>query len=141
MEQIIRELSEEMSKRIESQRNWVKDHYTSDAIEKYETVDGKLELLDKIIKANWIQRTETLKLQCLGVTLGDVLVQELKFRWIEIEDEYGIDPAIKLEETSIILFPLTMISKRIEKSENIDIYELYKLLKDSIEEIKKKIIE
>jgi hypothetical protein len=46
--------------------------------------------------------------------LGDVFVQEMKMEWVMVEDYSGRDPAVRLPGTTIILFPLTMISKRIE---------------------------
>lgn len=138
MDQIIRKLSNGMIKRIESQRDWVRNHYNEESIDKYETIDGKLKLLDLIIKSNWIQKDETNKLQCLGITLGDIFVQDLGFRWIEIEDEHGIDPAIKLDNTTIILFPLTMISKRIENGESVDLYGLYDEIKSKVAVLKGK---
>lgn len=138
MDQVIRELSDEMIKRLESQRDWVRNHYTPDSIKKYDSIEGKINLLDTIIKSEWIKKDETNKLQCLGVTLGDTIVQELNFRWIEIEDDYGIDPAIKLDDTTIILFPLTMISKRIENDEKVDIVVLYDLIKRKVDELKNK---
>ena len=61
----------------------------------------------------------------------------MAFTWVQVEDEYGTDPAIQLPATSIILFPLTMISKRIEEGEDVDIYELFEGLKEMINDIKK----
>ncbi len=139
MEQLIRGLSNEMIKRLEAQRDWVRNHYDPDSIKNYNTKEGKLKLLDTIIKSNWIKKDETVKLQCLGVTLGDTFVQDLGFTWIEIEDQYGIDPAVKYKDTSLILFPLTMISKRIEKDENVDIYDLYRQIELKVLELKDKI--
>ena len=139
MTQISRDLSNDLILRLESQRKWVRDHYEINACEIYNTLKGKLELLDIIIKSNWIIKTETYKLQCLGVTLGDALVQDLEFNWIEIEDEYGVDPAIKYKDTSLILFPLTMISKRIENDEFVDIFKLFEHLKSEVIELKDKV--
>ena len=44
--------------------------------------------------------------------------------WIAVEDEYGRDPALRDGETSIILFPMTTISKRIERGEIVDVLKL-----------------
>ena len=46
-------------------------------------------------------------------------------KWSMVKDEHGRDPALRVPGTSIILFPLTMISKRIEKAETVDVFELY----------------
>ncbi|MDN3657232.1 DUF3806 domain-containing protein [Ferruginibacter paludis] len=134
--QQISALTDKMVKYIESKRNWVKDHYTPEAINEYNTISGKLTLLDTILQSNWIEKDETYKLQSLGITLGDILVQEMSFVWIEVDDEFGKSPALQLPDTTLILYPLTMISKRIEAGEDVDIYELYNGLKEKINEVK-----
>jgi hypothetical protein len=53
------------------------------------------------------------------------MVKQLGFHWITVEDEYGQDPAIQFGETSIIAFPLTMVSKRVERGEALDVRDLY----------------
>ena len=131
-------LSEVLIRDIEAKRDWVKNQYAPDSLYKYNTVEGKLVLLNTILKSNWIEPTETLKLQCLGITLGDIFVQDMNFEWIEVEDEYGTDPALQLPGTSILIFPQTMISKRIENGEVVNIYEFYEGLKTRILEIRQK---
>lgn len=68
---------------------------------------------------------ETLKLQCLGIAFGDALAQQMDLAWVMVEDDYGRDAALSLIGTSVLVFPQTMISKRIEDGEEIDIYELF----------------
>jgi len=134
--QKINDLSSEMINYIESKRDWVRNHYTPESIAGYETVKGKLKLLDTILKSHWIEKHETAKLQSLGITLGDIIVQEMNFTWIEVEEENETDPALLLPDTTLILFPMTMISKRIEKDESFDIYEFYEKLKEDVSKIK-----
>lgn len=136
MEQKSEPLSQEDLAHVESQRNWVRGHFSPEAQALYEVLPEKLRLLDTIIKSKWIAPNETYKLQCLGVTLGDAFVQKLGLEWIAVEDEYGRDPAVRLKGTSIILFPLTMISKRIEKGENVDVHDLFEGVCRKIEEMK-----
>jgi hypothetical protein len=59
------------------------------------------------------------------VTFGDALVQELGLKWVAIDDEYGRDAALVLEGTSVKVFPLTSISKRVEAGETVDVRELF----------------
>lgn len=134
MEQKIEPMSADDAAHVERQRDWVRGHYGPDAQHEYETVEGKLVLLDHIIKAKWIQPTETWKLQSLGITLGDVFVQDMGLVWVAVEDEYGRDPALKLPGTSILLFPLTLISKRIERGEDVDIRDVHAGVRRFIEE-------
>lgn len=132
MTQTIRHLSAEMNTRLEAQRNWVRGHFIENADLNYSDFNEKLRLLQIIIDSKWIDKSETVKLQCLGVTLGDAFVQNLGLNWVEIEDEFGINPALQLENTSMLLFPLTMISKRIERDEQVNINELFNGIKEII---------
>jgi hypothetical protein len=128
-------MSEEMAQRIENQRLWVKGHFTEESIYKYETIEGKLYLLQGILDQEFYGKDETWKLQSLGIAFGDALLQKLGLEWVEIEDEYGIDPALRYKNTSILLFPLTMISKRIEKDEQINIEKLFGGICDKVNEM------
>jgi len=96
---------------------------------------GKLGLLRALLSANVFSPEQTYELQCMGVILGDVFVQELRMEWITVEDEYGRDPAVRLPSTSIILYPTTMISKRVEAGEMIDVFDLFNGFAAEIERI------
>jgi hypothetical protein len=133
--QTVKPVGEEMANYIEAKRDWVRNHFTPEAINQYDSVSGKLTLLDTIIKSKWIEPNETFKLQSLGITLGDIIVQDLNFVWVEVDDEYGNTPAVQMPDTSLIVFPLTMISKRIETGEDVDIYDLYEGLVEKLNEI------
>jgi len=39
--------------------------------------------------------------------------------WVTVQDEYRTDPAIRMPGTDTILFPLTTISKRVERGETV----------------------
>ncbi len=125
MSQVVTQPSAEDAERIEAQRRWVREHFDEDARHLYEHRDEKLRLLQTIIDAGWIEASETVKLQCLGITLGDALVQELGLEWVMVEDEYGRDPAIRKPGTTVIAFPLTMISKRVERGESVVVRDLF----------------
>jgi Domain of unknown function (DUF3806) len=71
------------------------------------------------------KKSQTFELQGLGVVFGDVLASELSLRWVMITDEYGTDPTLRFKNTSININALTMISKRIEKDERVDVFSLF----------------
>jgi hypothetical protein len=125
VDQKIEALGPDEASHVERQRTWVRDHYEPDARHQYETVAGKLRLLDTVVRSNWIEPTETWKLQSLGVTLGDALAQQMGLSWVAVEDRHGRDPALRYQNTSVVVFPLTMISKRIERGETVDIFALF----------------
>lgn len=122
---------------LEAKRTWVREHYDEAARHQYDTVEGKLRLLDAILRNKWIAPDETLKLQCLGVTFGDALAQKLGLTWVAIEDEYGRDAALTLDGTSARVFPITSISKRIERGEEVEAYGLFENACRTIERVRR----
>ena len=122
---------------LEAKRTWVRGHYDEVARGKYDTLDEKLRLLDAILQNKWIAPDETLKLQCLGVTFGDALAQRLGLTWVAVEDDFGRDAALTLDGTSIRVFPLTSISKRIERREEVDVYGLFEQVCSMIERLRR----
>lgn len=137
MEQKFETLNADDLAELESKRTWVRNHYDEGSRHKYDTLEGKITLLDTILLNKWIAPDETLKLQCLGVTFGDALAQELGLTWVAVEDQYGRDPALHLQGTSVHIFPLTSISKRIERGEEVDIYDLFEDACKTIERVKR----
>ena len=113
---------------MDAQRRWVRDHFTPEARYKYEQLPEKLRLLQAILDAGWIDPSETNKLQCLGITFGDALAQELKLEWVMVEDEHGRDPALRYPGTTVIVFPLTMISKRVEAGQSVSVTVMFEKL-------------
>ncbi len=68
---------------------------------------------------------------------GQVIVKHVEdMDWCMVEDELGRTPALRYKETSLIVFPMTMISKRVENVEEIDLREMFDVLVGKIEEIK-----
>lgn len=76
-----------------------------------------------------LRRDETWKLQALGVVLGDAMVLRTGARWVEINDEGGADPCLRLNTSATkVVFPMTMISRRVEKGETLDVEDLIALV-------------
>jgi hypothetical protein len=133
MTQKIEPLNADDTAHLEAKRRWVREHYDESARHKYDTLEGKLTLLHAIVSNKWVEPTETVKLQCLGVAFGDALAQRLGLQWVAVEDEYGRDPALTCTGTSLLVFPMTSISKRVERGEDVDVQLLFKSACDSIE--------
>src|SRR5258707_10655145 len=101
MTQEFRAFGAEDGGNVEKERTWVRNHYDADARHHYETVERKLRLLHTIVRSGWIAPNEKWKLQSLGVTFGDALAQRMGLSWVAVEDEYGSDPALQVEGTTI----------------------------------------
>ena len=56
--------------------------------------------------------------------------------WKMVEDQYGTSPCLALKGTSVVLYPQTMISKRVERGETVDVFNLFNWLCSQIDELK-----
>ncbi len=135
-EQLISSLTIEDVDRLERQRARITQYLRPEDRGKYETTAGKLGLIRAVLAAGVFSADDTWELQCLGIVLGDAFVQELGFEWVMVEDEYGRDPALQVPETSLRLFPLTMISKRVERGEAVDVFQLFNSVAAEVDRIR-----
>jgi hypothetical protein len=125
-------LQDDEARWIEESRAWVRGHFTPEASDQYESVEGKLRVIDAILANEWVDPSETWKLQSLGIAFGDAISQKLMLDWITVDDEQGGCPALNWPGTSIISFPLTAISKRVEAGEVVDVRRLFEYICDDL---------
>lgn len=81
--------------------------------------------LQRIIDRKLIRKDETKKLQALGVILGDLLAKDLKLNWKVYKDKVGRSRALCVRYTKHCLFPVTMISRRIEGGAPVNVQAVY----------------
>jgi hypothetical protein len=84
-----------------------------------------LRILQELLDQRLLQPDQTYELQALGVVLGDVMAAQLGFSWAIVEDELGRSRALRLGESDELVYPVTMISKRVEKDIRFTVDELY----------------
>lgn len=121
--------------RIEAARDWIKGHFTVEPDQQYDLLEGKLRVVEAILANDWVEPDETWKLQALGIALGDALAQKLMLDWVTVDDEYGRDPALNWPGMSIYCHPMTMISKRIEAGDKVDVREMLDSTCDMLNEM------
>jgi len=94
-----------------------------------EDLDGTrndLVLIQRVLDQGVVEPEATYTLQALGLAFGRAFLNEFPgYDWWMVEDEYGRDPAIRYKETNLLVFPMTMISKRVEDGEQFDVAELF----------------
>lgn len=129
-------ISEQDARALDAQRAIIEKSFT-DAISrsKFRTPAVKLGTLRALLDQEVFKPNQTYELQSMGVVFGDVFVQDMGFHWIIVQDECGRDPAIQYKDTSVILYPLTMISRKIERGEQVDIFKLYNRIAAEAEEL------
>ncbi len=109
------------------QRNRVEDITRKNFGKSLKIGNKNIPLLQRILDENIVDAKNTLTLQALGVVLGDVFVDTHRnFEWKVYEDELGKSLAVCVKSTKECLFPVTMISKRVEAGTKPDVANIYK---------------
>jgi hypothetical protein len=98
-----------------------------------------LPVLQRPIDDQAFTKTQTYELQSLGVALGDVMASELPLRWMMVTDEFGTDPTLRYKDTTIQVNALTMISKRIERDEKVNVSRLLEITREQLPLFQKKL--
>jgi len=133
------ELSHEDSERLDQQRALVaaaaKQRYGTAALSR---TKRDLPIIQRLIDDKVFKKSQAYELQCLGVVFGDVLASELSLRWVMITDEYGTGPTLRFKNTSININALTMISKRVERDEQLDVFRLLQKNREALSEAEKR---
>ncbi len=60
----------------------------------------------------------------------------MQLKLVVVEDEYGRDLALQYPNTSVIVFPTTMISKRVEDGRDVDVVPIYRTVVAQVEKLK-----
>lgn len=118
--------------------SWMDENYMQQQLEKIEAIAqiklgsrlrgdlSDLETLQQIVDRGLIERDDTLRLQALGMVLGNVMAAEVpKLQWKIYEDAKGRSRALCVENTEECLFPVTMLSRRMEVGLNPDVKTVY----------------
>ena len=123
-----KELSSEDRAQLDKQRALV----AAAAKQKYGTppltkTKSDLVVLQRLIDDQVFKKTQTHELQSMGVAFGDVLASEFPLRWVMVTDEYGTDPTLRYKKMVLQINALTMISKRIERNERVNLSQLLEI--------------
>ncbi len=111
---------------LEQQRTLADDLVRINLGQRIRTEKADLALLQRLINAEVIDREDKESLQALGVVLGDVYTLERKeLEWRVYEDELGKSHAVCIVGTKNCLFPITMLSRRIEAGLTPDVSDVY----------------
>ena len=94
--------------------------------------ESDLRVLQEILDRGVLRPDQTFELQCLGVALGDVLAAQLDLHWVAYEDDLGRSRALRLGDTDVVLFPITMISKRVEAGIEVSVQGLYETAQSTV---------
>ena len=95
-----------------------------------------LTIIQRILDNRILDEKQTYEMQCLGLVFGDVLARKTDLHWVTVVDAYGRDPALQFRDTGLILFPLTMISKRIGDGQRVEVADLLRHMEEEVAGLK-----
>jgi hypothetical protein len=85
-----------------------------------------LQTLQTIVDRGLIPQDDQLRLQALGAVLGNVMEAEVaQLKWKIYEDDKGRSRALCVEGTRECLFPVTMLSRRMQVGLKPDVQKVY----------------
>ena len=130
-------LTDADQQRLQGQRRGVEKYLVDDASrQKYQTAAGKLGTIAPSSRRACSSRTRLTSFSAWALSSATASLK-LKMEWVMVEDQHGRDSAVRLPGTTIILFPLTMISKRVERGEQVDVFQLFNGVAAKVDQIKR----
>ncbi|MEM0954272.1 MAG: DUF3806 domain-containing protein [Pseudomonadota bacterium] len=84
-----------------------------------------LEVLQLLLDRHAVDPSDTSTLQAMGIVMGDRLGDELGLHWVIYEDRLGRTRALRYRDGDALLYPVTMISRRIEVGARADVAAIY----------------
>jgi len=89
-------------------------------------------IAQRLLDDGVVRKKDILEMQCLGVVLGNVFASNTSMKWARVLNEYGDMLALHSDQIRFTLYPLTMISKRVEESRVVDMPALYRSFKSDL---------
>jgi hypothetical protein len=90
---------------------------------------GDLKKIQEVVDRKIIKNGDVAQWQALGVVFGDVLAAELDLNWVSYQDDLGSSKALRWKKTENYVFPVTMLSKRVQYKEKVDVFALFEQIK------------
>ncbi|MEM7096742.1 MAG: DUF3806 domain-containing protein [Pseudomonadota bacterium] len=112
------------SANLQAMRDWIQNiQHPNETI----TAVGKLDLIQRVLSGHDAIEANSWKLAALGLTLGDALAQAMpgRLKWVMVEDNRGISPALRWQQTDLLIFPVSAVRERVQAGEPLDIYQVY----------------
>ena len=95
-----------------------------------------IELIQELLDRRAIEADDVWALQGLGITLGDVLAQQFAIPWVVVNDDYGRSRALQIGDDEDFVFPVTIISKRVEAGQTVYVDTLYEEAAATVREVR-----
>ena len=111
--------------KIEAQRQWAREQYLPEARQKYDSVEGKLAIIDAIVSQHAGLPFSGEEMQALEMTFGDALVHATGMEWATLEDRSGRTPVLLTPETPPRLWPVNTVSQWLARGRSTSISAIF----------------
>ncbi len=89
--------------------------------------------LQRVVDAELIDRDDCDGWEALGVAFGDCLAQRVpELAWTQVTDAWGVDAVLRYGEANSIVSAVTLLIKRVEEGQVIEINHLLEALEELI---------
>ena len=95
-----------------------------------------LRVIQEILDKKILEKEQVYELQALGIALGDLMAEQLDLKWVAVEDEHGRSRALQYGEDEDLFFPVTMISKRVDKDVRFTVEELFEKTRATVQRVR-----
>jgi len=93
-------------------------------------------LLQRLQDDKVLQSGQARELECVGIVFGQVLAAQTPLRWITVKVQGERVLALQYPNTTVIVFPGSMIAKRVNRGEEVEFVSLYRATVAQVERMK-----
>lgn len=101
--------------------------------------DNDMAVMQRLLDDAIVTSSDVSYLQAMGLILGSLLASERGLHWIVYIDAVGRSRALQVTGfDKDFIFPTTQISRKVEVGSKVNVAQVYKILEQSITDIRKK---
>jgi hypothetical protein len=98
--------------------------------------EDDLRLLQRLHDDGALQAGQPEELEAVGVVFGEVLAARTPLRWITVEWQGERSLGLQYPDTTVIVFPGSMIAKRVNRGERVGFESLFRSTLAQVEQMK-----
>jgi Domain of unknown function (DUF3806) len=98
--------------------------------------EDDLRLLQRLQDDGGLQAGHEEELECVGIVFGQVLAARTPLQWVTVEWQGERVLALRYPNTSVIVFPGSMIAKRINRGERVEFASFFESVLAQVEQLK-----
>jgi hypothetical protein len=98
--------------------------------------EDDLRLLQRLHDDGGLQAGQERELEAVGIVFGEVLAARTPLKWITVEWQGERSLGLKYPNSNIIVFPGSMIAKRVNRGERVEFESLFRSTVDHVEQMK-----